>query len=64
MTNFITTNISGSTGGHSGPPLRRDFVSVTHENDDFENVRVQAECRARPGYKVPKRGNMSDVMRR
>ena len=64
MTDYGTSNIYGSTGGQSGPPLRRDFVSVTNMENGFENVRVQAERRAGPREQVPKCGDMSDVMRR
>ena len=48
MTDYGTANNSGGTGGHSGPPLHRDFVSVTNMEDDFENVSVQAERPAGP----------------
>ena len=64
MADYETSNKSVGTGGHSGPPLRRDFVSVTNMENGFENVRVQAERRAGPREQVPKCGDMSDVMRR
>ena len=48
MTDYGTANKSGGTGGHSGPPLRRDFVSVTNMENGFENVRAQAERRVGP----------------
>ena len=48
MADYGTSNKSVGTGGHSGPPLRRDFVSVTNMENGFENVRVKAERRIGP----------------
>ena len=48
MTDYGTSNKSAGVGGHSGPPLHRDFVSVSNMSDDFENVRVGAGCHAGP----------------
>ena len=55
MTDYGTSNIYGSTGGQSGPPLRRDFVSVTNMENGFENVRVQAERRAGQRWQITER---------
>ena len=40
MADYGTSNKSAGAGGHSSPPLHRDFVSVSNMEDDFENVRV------------------------
>ena len=55
MADYETSNKSVGTGGHSGPPLRRDFVSVTNMENGFENVRVQAERRAGQRWQITER---------
>ena len=55
MTDYGTSNISGSTGGRSGPPLHRDLVSVTNMEDCFKYVRVQAGCQAGKPCRIPLR---------